>query len=79
LPTTYKILSNVLLSRLAPHAEEITGVHQRGFRQNRSTTDLILCIRQILEIKWEYINTVTVTKAMTECNNSTGRSRNPTV
>ena len=25
LPTTYKILSNILLSRLSPHAEEIIG------------------------------------------------------
>ena len=39
LPTTYKILSNVLLSRLIPDAEEIIGDHQCGFRRNRSTTD----------------------------------------
>jgi hypothetical protein len=31
LSTTYKILSNVLLSRLTPHAEEIIGDHQCGF------------------------------------------------
>ena len=31
LPTTYKILSNILLSRLAPYAEEIIGDHQCGF------------------------------------------------
>jgi len=31
LPTTYKILSNILLSRLTPHAEEIIGDHQCGF------------------------------------------------
>jgi hypothetical protein len=31
LPTTYKILSNILLSRLTPYAEEITGAHQCGF------------------------------------------------
>jgi len=31
LPTTYKILSNILLSRLTPYAEEITGDHQCGF------------------------------------------------
>ena len=28
LPTTYKILSNILLSRLIPYAEEIIGDHQ---------------------------------------------------
>jgi len=54
LPTTYKILSNILLSRLIPYAEEVTGDHQRGFRRNRLTTDHIFCIRQILEKKWEY-------------------------
>ena len=40
-PTTYKILSNILLSRLIPYAEEIIGDHQRGFRRNRSSTDHI--------------------------------------
>jgi hypothetical protein len=51
LPTTYKILSNILLSRLIPYAEEIIGDHQCGFRHNRSTTDHMFCIRQILEKK----------------------------
>jgi hypothetical protein len=27
LPTTYKVLSNILLSRLAPYAEEVIGAH----------------------------------------------------
>jgi hypothetical protein len=27
LPTTYNILSNILLSRLTPHAEKIMGYH----------------------------------------------------
>ena len=31
LPSTYKILSNILLSRLIPYAEEIIGDHQCGF------------------------------------------------
>ena len=57
LPTTYKIFSNILLSRLTPYAEEVIGDHQCGFRR-RSTTDHILCIRQILEKKWEYNETV---------------------
>ena len=35
-------------------AEEVIGDHQYGFRRNRSTTDHIFCIRQILEKKWEY-------------------------
>jgi len=54
LPTTYKIVSNILLSRLIPNAEDVTGDHQCGLRHNRSTTDHIFCIRQILEKKWEY-------------------------
>jgi hypothetical protein len=29
------------------------SVHQGGFRRNRSTTDHIFCIRQILEKEWE--------------------------
>jgi len=53
LPTTYKILSSILLSRLIPYAKEIIGYHQRGFRRNRSTIDHIFYIRQIFEKKWE--------------------------
>ena len=51
LPTTYKILSNMLLSRLIPNAKEIIGDLQCGFRRNRSTIDHIFCIRQIVEEK----------------------------
>jgi len=31
LPTTYKVLSNILLSRLIQYAEEVIGDHQCGF------------------------------------------------
>jgi len=44
LPATYKILSNILLSRLTRYAEEIIGDHQCGFRHNRSTQLLIIYI-----------------------------------
>jgi hypothetical protein len=54
LPNTYKILSNILLSRLVTYAKEIIGDHQCGFRRNRSTIDHIFFNRQILEKKWEY-------------------------
>jgi len=54
LSTLYKILSNILLSRLTPYAEEIIGDHQCGFQHNRSTTNHIFCIHQIHEKKWEY-------------------------
>jgi retron-type reverse transcriptase len=50
-------LSNILLSRLIPSADEIIADHQCGFRRNRSTTDQISYIRQILEKKWEYTGT----------------------
>jgi hypothetical protein len=49
LSTSYKILSNILLSRLTPYADEIIWDHQCGFQCNRSTTDQIFCIWQILE------------------------------
>jgi hypothetical protein len=49
LPTMYKVLSTILLSRLNLYAEEIVGDHPYVFRRNRSTTDHIFCIRQILE------------------------------
>jgi hypothetical protein len=48
LSTSYKILSNILHSRLVPYVDEIIGDHQCGFRRNGSTTDQIFCIRQIL-------------------------------
>jgi hypothetical protein len=54
----HKILSNILLSRLSPYFDEIIGDHKCGFRRNRSTTDQIFCIRQILEKKWECNETV---------------------
>jgi sorting nexin-29 len=54
LPTTYKILHNILLSRLIPYAEEIIADHQCGFQRNMSATDHIFCIRQILEKKREH-------------------------
>jgi hypothetical protein len=45
------MLSTILLSRLSPYIDEITGDNQCQFRCNRSTTDKILCICQILEKK----------------------------
>jgi hypothetical protein len=54
LSTAYKILSNILLARLTSYVNEVTGDHQCGFHRNRSTTDQIFYIQQILEKKWEY-------------------------
>jgi len=52
LPNMYKILSNILLCRLLPYAEEVIGDHQFGFQCNRSTTDHIFSIQKILEKKY---------------------------
>jgi hypothetical protein len=35
---SYKILSNILLSRSCPYIDEIIGDHQCGFQSSRSTT-----------------------------------------
>jgi hypothetical protein len=47
--TSQKILSNILLARLTLYANETTGDHKCGFKCNRSTTDQIFFIQQILE------------------------------
>lgn len=54
LPTAYKILSYVLLKRLELYAEGILGDYQCGFRQNRSTTDQLFLLKQLMEKRWEY-------------------------
>ena len=46
------MLSNILLSKETPYAEEIIGNHQCGLRRNKSTTDHTFCIRQIVEKSW---------------------------
>ena len=56
LSTSYKILSNICLSRMTAYANEIIGEYQCGFRRNRSTVDHMFNIHQILEKKWEYSN-----------------------
>jgi hypothetical protein len=42
LAAAYKILSNILVSRLTPYIEELTADHQCGFRRNRSTRPHVL-------------------------------------
>jgi len=58
LSTTYKILFNILVSRLTPHVDEIIGNHQCRFQCKTSTTDHIFCIRQILKKMQEYNGTI---------------------
>ncbi|PSN43860.1 Transposon TX1 uncharacterized 149 kDa protein [Blattella germanica] len=48
LSTSYKILTNILVSRLTPYIDDIIGDHQCAFRRNRSTIDQIFNLRQIL-------------------------------
>lgn len=49
LNAAYKVFTNILHQRLKIYAEEILGEYQAGFREDRSTTDQIFAIRQILE------------------------------
>jgi hypothetical protein len=58
LSTSYKMLSNILLSRLVPYIDETIGDHWCRFQRNRSTPDQIFRMRQILEKEWEYNETV---------------------
>jgi hypothetical protein len=46
LSISYKILSNVFLSKLSPYTVEIIGDHQRRFRRKRSTTDQIMLLQE---------------------------------
>jgi hypothetical protein len=52
------MLLNIFPSRLNPHIGEIIEDCQCGFWCNRSTSDQIFCIQQILEKKLEYNETV---------------------
>jgi len=58
LPTTYNVLSNILLLRLTPYTEEIIWDFQCEFRRNRSAIDHEFCVRLILEKKWEHSEAV---------------------
>jgi len=49
LPTTYKMLSNIIISRSTPYEDEIIGYHQCGYRRNRPSTDQIFDTNQIRE------------------------------
>lgn len=49
LSTTYRSLYNILQAILTPYVHEVTCSHQFGFRRNRSYTDQIFFIRQMME------------------------------
>lgn len=46
----------LLLKRLLPYSEDLTGDYQMGFRKRRSTLDHIFILRQVFEKAWEYNN-----------------------
>jgi len=50
--TTYKILTNFLVSNLTPYVKEVSGDHQCGLRHNRWTIDHIFSILQMTENIW---------------------------
>jgi hypothetical protein len=58
LSTTYKILSTILLAKLTLYVNESIQDHQHGFHCNRSTTNQVFYVCQILEKKWDYNGTV---------------------
>jgi hypothetical protein len=47
-------LKTVINNRLTTYAEDLLIQEQNGFRRNRSTTDNIYIMRQILEKCYEY-------------------------
>jgi hypothetical protein len=47
-----------LFSGLSSYVDEIIGDHQCGFGRIKSIYDQVFCIRQTLEKKWEYNETV---------------------
>ena len=54
LDTAYNVLSYCLLDRVVPKAENIIGDYQGGFRTNRSTTDQMFILRQIIQKHLEF-------------------------
>jgi hypothetical protein len=54
LMVVYKIFAKILAGRMTLYMEEVVGDYQCGFRKNRSTTDQIFAVRQILEKCYEH-------------------------
>ena len=50
----YKILANVILEKIKPYIEKITGDYQNGFRDGRSVIDNIFVLKIINKKIWEY-------------------------
>lgn len=54
LSTVHKVFMKILARQLEPLVEDVIREYQCGFRQNRSTTDHIFMLSQILEKWYEY-------------------------
>jgi len=54
LDIVYKVFCNVLNERLKKITENVLGEYQRDFRKNRSTSDQIFIIRQMMEKHYEH-------------------------
>jgi hypothetical protein len=53
-PFIYKIVSNIVFSSLTPYVDEVIRDRQCEFGRNKSATEQIFCIRQILEKRRQY-------------------------
>jgi sorting nexin-29 len=58
LSTSFKILSNILLSRLTPYVDEIIGNHQCGFRHNRSDILHSSDTGEEMGVQWDYTSAI---------------------
>jgi len=49
---SYKILANIILEKIKPFIEKITGDLQNGFRNGRSVIDNMLALKIVNEKIW---------------------------
>ena len=49
-----KLYERMIERRLRERVEPLLGEEQHGYRKGRGTTDLIFCLRQVLEKSWEF-------------------------
>jgi len=54
LNASYKLLSNILLTRINPYIKEIIEEYQTGFMLGKSTLDQIHIVKQVVEKSHEY-------------------------
>ena len=52
----YKVLTHILHNRLVVYNEDIIGKYQTEIRKEKSTTNQIFLLRQVLEKTYEYGN-----------------------